>query len=103
MRIDGHVHLQLWSAILACRTTGTVDIQNTIIPLRVRVGDVGKKSLLLQTYKNNTADFSSLLIYDSLHTYVNQGIIDWAGTETRQNFSRMFAMAKELKSCLPLL
>ena len=34
---------------------------------------------------------------------INQGIIDCKGTETRQLFSHMFAMAKKLKSCLPLL
>ena len=32
-----------------------------------------------------------------------QGIIDSTKMETRQIFSRMFAMAKILKSCLPLI
>ena len=31
-----------------------------------------------------------------------QGIIDSTGTETRQFFSRLFVMAKNLKSCSPL-
>ena len=34
---------------------------------------------------------------------LHQGIIDCKGTETRQIFSRMFVMARKLKSCLPLL
>ena len=34
---------------------------------------------------------------------LNQGIIDWKGTETRQIFSRMFVRAKKWKSCLLLL
>ena len=33
----------------------------------------------------------------------HQGITAFSRTETRQTFSSMFAIAKEIESCLPLL